>query len=253
MERKMDFWTIEISAKFKEKTEAERLQKAIIDKFYYECNKNKDYMAQVAVGISNINSKYVIGVYNERPKNGGRPKKRKDILKETDFNKLTLGELKKDWHIHILALTNPSETLARIIKDYIDKNWNVGVSYKKFKYDGNNDIDIEMLFYIAKQSDTVLYYGNNDKRFKYTFKQMYEAWIVKYTNLKFDKKYNTIEKYRERKDNNYNEMINYFSSYCDKNYKAEREKEYMVKVKYRKIKERYEEIEKRDGYVLNNK
>ena len=30
MERKMDFWTIEISAKFKEKTEAERLQKAII-------------------------------------------------------------------------------------------------------------------------------------------------------------------------------------------------------------------------------
>ena len=67
MKRKMDFWTIEISTKFKDKEHLEKLQKDIIDKFYYECNyKHKDYMAQVVVGVSNINSHYIIGTYNLR-------------------------------------------------------------------------------------------------------------------------------------------------------------------------------------------
>lgn len=245
----MDFWTIEISTKFKDKSKVERLQKALIDKFNYECHKNKDYMAQVIVGISNINAKYVNGVYNVRLKKGGRPKKEKDIIKENDLTKIVYGDLYTEWHIHILALTSPSETLARIIKEYIDSNWNVDVSYKKFKYDNEKDIDINMLFYIARQSDTIMYYGNNDKRFKYTFKQMYEEWVKKYTNLKFDKRYIQDEEYHERKDKRYIDMINYFDNYCDNENKKAREKAYKEKVKYRKIKEKYELMEK-TGKVL---
>jgi len=251
MERKMDFWTIEISTKFKDKEKVSRLQKALIDKFNYECKKNKDYMAQVIIGISNINTKYVNGVYNERLKTGGRPRKIKDMIKEDNMTKLVYGNLNTEWHIHILALTCPSETLARIIKKYVDKNWNVDVSYKKFKYNKECDIDINMLFYIAKQSDTIMYYGNTDKRFKYTFKRMYEEWVIKYTNLKFDKRYNTDEKYHNKKDKKYNDMIDYFNNYCDNEIKEKREKAYKEKVKNKKIKEKYEYMELK-GKVLKN-
>ena len=60
MERKMGFWTLEIGAKFKNEQEVRKLQKNIIDKFRYECNKHEYYMVQAIVGISNTNSNYVV-------------------------------------------------------------------------------------------------------------------------------------------------------------------------------------------------
>ena len=245
MKRKMDFWTIEIATKFKDKEHLEKLQKDIIDKFYYECNyKHKDYMAQVIVGVSNINSHYVSGLYNEKTGNIGRPKKKKDFIEETDLTKLVYGSKEKEWHIHILALSEPSETLARIIKNYVDKNWDVDVSYKKFVDDEDDDIDIGMLFYIALQSDSVSFYGSNDKRFEYTFKQMYEEDVKRYSNLKFNKKYSNDEMYREKADEKYNKMLKYFSQFYSEEKKAKKEKEYKEKVRIRKIAERYEEMEK---------
>ena len=91
MKRKMDFWTIEIATKFKDKEHLEKLQKDIIDKFYYECNyKHKDYMTQVVVGVSNINSHYVIGTYNLRTGQKGRPKKRKRFFRRNGLNKISI-------------------------------------------------------------------------------------------------------------------------------------------------------------------
>ena len=116
----MDFWTIEIKTKFKEKAIVDKLQKDIIDKFNYECSKNKDYMAQVIIGVSNINPRYVIGIYNEKTGKCGRPKKKKDLIKENDLTKIVYGNLYTEWHIHILALTSPGETFARIDKKYND-------------------------------------------------------------------------------------------------------------------------------------
>ena len=245
MKRKMDFWTIEIATKFKDKEHLEKLQKDIIDKFYYECNyKHKDYMAQVVVGVSNINSHYIIGTYNLRTGQKGRPKKEKDFLEETDLTKIVYGSKEKDWHIHIFALSEPSETLARIIKNYIDKNWDVDVSYKKFTDDEDNDIDIGMLFYITEQSDSLLFYGSSDKRFKYSFKQLYEENVKRYSNLKFNKKYSNDEMYREKADKKYNEMLKYFSQFYSEEKKTKKEKKYKEKARIRKIAERYEEMEK---------
>ena len=70
-----------------------------------------------------------------------------------------------------------------------------------------------------------------------------------YTNLKFDKRYIQDEEYHERKDKRYIDMINYFDNYCDNENKKAREKAYKEKVKYRKIKEKYELMEK-TGKVL---
>lgn len=247
MKRKMDFWTIEIATKFKDKEYLEKLQKDIIDKFYYECNyKHKDYMAQVIVGVSNINSHYVSGLYNEKTGNIGRPKKKKDFIEETDLTKLVYGSKEKEWHIHILALSEPSETLARIIKNYVDKNWDVDVSYKKFVDDEDDDIDIGMLFYIALQSDSVSFYGSNDKRFEYTFKQMYEEDVKRYSNLKFNKKYSNDEMYREKADEKYNKMLKYFSQFYSEEKKVKKEKAYKEMARIRKIAERYEEMKARE-------
>lgn len=253
MKRKMDFWTIEIATKFKDKEQALKLQKNIIDKFNYECGIHKDYMAQVIVGVSNINGKYVKGIYNEKKGISGRPKKVKDMIKETDFTKKMYGTLYTDWHIHILALSCPSETLARIIKDYIDKSWNTGVSYRKFKNDKKNDIDIEMLFYIAKQSDNVVFYGSGDKRFKYTFRNMYEEMVKHYSNSLFDKKYVEKEDYRKIKDKKYNDMLKYFNMFYDENIKKKKEQEYKKKVRARKIAERYEQMAQKDNKVLKKR
>ena len=40
--------------------------------------------------------------------------------------------------------------------------WTIEIA-TKFEDDNKNDIDIGMLFYIAKQSDSILFYGSNDK------------------------------------------------------------------------------------------
>lgn len=244
MERKMDFWTIEIKTKFKEKAIVDKLQKDLIDKFNYECSKNKDYMAQVIIGVSNINPRYVIGIYNEKTGKCGRPKKKKDLIKENDLTKIVYGNLYTEWHIHILALTSPGETFARIIKEYIDKKFNVYVSYKKFEDDDKNDIDIGMLLYIARQceSDSILFVGSNDKRFNYTFKQMYEESVKKYSNLKFNKRYLKDEEYRNKLDKKYNDMLDYFNLFYSEEKKTKKEKEYKEKARIRKIAERYDEI-----------
>lgn len=248
MERKMDFWTIEIATKFKSKQEVLDLQKNIIDKFSYVCGVHKDYMAQVIVGISNINGKYVKGIYNKSGKVGNNGKA-KDIMEETDFTKRMFGTLKVDWHLHILVLSSPSETLAQMIKEYIDKNWQVGVTYKKFKDDNKNDIDIEMLFYIAKQSESVRFIGNSDKRFKYTFKEMYNEMVRQYSNLLFNKRYLMEENYRKKADKKYNDMLKYFSQFYSEELKKKKELEYKKKAKARKIAERYDEMVQRDNKV----
>lgn len=245
MERKMDFWTIEIATKFKNKEDAERLQKNIIDKFYYECNKNKDYMVQAIVGVSNINGKYVNGIYNKKNGKIGRPKKIKDVMEETEIAKQMYGTLNTDWHLHILVLSSPSDTLAQILKKYIEKKLNISV-YRKFVSNAWGDIDIGMLNYIAKQSDSVLFYGSNDKRFKYTFRQVYDEIIKQYGNLKFNEEYITDDNYRAKIDKRYIDMMNYFSQFYSEEVKKKLEQNYKKKVQRRKINERYEEMRIRD-------
>lgn len=252
MERKMDFWTIEIATKFENKKDAIKLQKNIIDKFNYECGVHKDYKVQAIIGVSNINGKYVKGIYNKQTGKSGRPVKIKDVMEETDYTIEMYGTLHTKWHLHILVLSSPSETLAQAIKDYLAKNWNI-VAYKKFIGKGWGDIDIGKLFYIAKQSDVVKFFGSNDKRFKYTFRNMYDAMVKQYSNLLFNKRYVAEKEYREKADKRYNDMISYFSQFYDEELKKEMERRYKEKVKRRKITERYKKMEERDNKVLKKR
>ena len=83
---------------------------------------------------------------------------------------------------------------------------------------------------------------------------MYEERVKKYTRLKFDKRYLTDEKYKEKTDRKYNEMLDYFNQYYDEDKKKKKEADYKRKVRSRKIAERYREMELRDNgnIVLKN-
>lgn len=81
-----------------------------------------------------------------------------------------------------------------------------------------------MLFYIAKQSDSVLFYGSNDNRFDYTFKQLYEESVKRYSNLKFNKKYLIDEEYKNKLDKKYNDMLTYFNQFYDEEKKAKKKR-----------------------------
>jgi len=250
----MDFWTIEIATKFEDKKKLERLQKALYDKFKYILDKNKDYMAQAILGISNTNWHYIRGVYNKKIGGSGRSIKEKDLIEETDFTKRVYGKLHTKWHLYILVLSSPSETLARIIKEYIDNNWQVKTAYKKFNNGKGYDIDIGMLFYIAKQSESesIMFVGSNDKRFDYTFKNMYSEMVKKYTRLKFDKRYLVNEEYRSKTDKSYYDMLKYFNQFYSEELKKKKEKEYKAKARQRIIAEKYGSIEN-DNKVLKKR
>lgn len=251
----MDFWTIEIATKFNDRKKLDKLQKALIDRFDYEKKKNKDYRIQAIVGISKTNWHYVKGVYNSKSGHSGRSIKEKDLIEETDFTKMIYGKLNTKWHIHILVLSSPSETLSRVIKEYIDKNWDVSVSYRKFKNGFGYDIDIGMLFYIAEQSesDGIMFVGSKDKRFTYTFRNMYNEMVKRYTRLKFDKKYLVNEDYRKNADKKYYDMLDYFNQFYSEELKQKKEKEYKKKAQQRKIAEKYENMNNKENNNIDNK
>lgn len=255
MERKMDFWTIEVPTKFEDKKQLERLQKALYDKFQAIKGKHKDYMIQAVLGISHTNWHYVKGVYNKKIGGSGRSIKEKDLIEETDITKVTFGNLYTKWHLHILVLSSPSETLAKEIKSYIDKNWDVAVSYRKFKNGKGYDIDIGMLFYIAEQSESesIMFVGSNDKRFDYTFRNMYSEMVKKYTRLKFDKKYLVNEEYRNKADTKYYDMLKYFDTFYSEELRQKKVKEYKAKARQRIIREKYENISSKDNKVLKKR
>ena len=75
-----------------------------------------------------------------------------------------------------------------------------------------------------------MFYGSGDNRFKYSFRNMYEASVKKYSYLKTDLKYISDEDYREAKDKAYNDMVNYFNGFCDVELKCKQEQEFMQKV-----------------------
>lgn len=178
MERTVAFWTIEMSAKLRNKEEGVKFANRFINKFSEICKLNKDYKAQVIIGVSNLNGKLIDSTHYEN-------RKIKRII-STDKNKIKkYGKLEQKWHVHILALTHPSETFARHIKDYINKNWCVKayINYKmidmKADVKGTKKyIDTDMLLYIAKQSDTIRYYCNKDSNFDgLSFKNLYNEYL----------------------------------------------------------------------------
>lgn len=229
MNKVLDFWTLDIYMTFKTEKEAKQYVNKLEDKFRNVLENNSEYRIQAVIGASCLNGKRVIDVYSE-----GRKR-----IKNIDYSNeagVFYGAVNKAWHIHLLVLSEPKETVRRIIKDYIDKNWVKGVKgvYKK-------DADVDMIFYICNQCNIMRYVGAEDKRFKYSLKDLYAEYI-KVNNAKRKNKYYINEEDINLKianEKRFNEMLDYFRSITSERQKAV-EKDYMKKARIRKIKEKYE-------------
>lgn len=205
MERKLKYWTIDIPIKFNSEKEAKRLAKNLRQLIADTC-KSKGYMAQVMIGVSNANGKIITNEYNNRNGTIGRPEKNKNITNEK-IVLLCERELNPKWHIQFLALSEPSETLSKLVKAYIKKKF-----YKGKKIDvlliKEFNINIGYIFYVGRQSAELYYVGSTDKRFNYTFKQLYNAKVKLDTAIRYDDSKVKIK----RLNDSYNDMLNYFNS-----------------------------------------
>ena len=126
---KLGMSSFDIDIKFKDKEEARKYAKRLIEKIRHICNK-KEWSATAMVCISNTegNSTYIHYEHNNKV---GRPRKIKEIYPHK-------SNIEVDWHLHILLASKPSYAFREEIKRYIDKCWYGG---KK-----KNNFDISKLY-----------------------------------------------------------------------------------------------------------
>ena len=89
--------------------------------------------------------KAIVDYYYERTGNVGKPKIIREVItddekiKELNYGNLgesgELGNVYVGWHLHVLILSYPGETVRLKIKKYINKNWkNIPKFLSKYYY-----------------------------------------------------------------------------------------------------------------------
>lgn len=123
---------IDINHKFYDQEEACKYAKRLVKAIDFICKKGK-YKCSGVIGVSNIMGKAVTDYYYERTGNVGKPKIIREVItddekiKELNYGVLgesgELGNIYVGWHLHVLILSSPGETVRLKIKSYINKNW----------------------------------------------------------------------------------------------------------------------------------
>lgn len=123
---------IDINHKFYDQEEACKYAKRLVKAIDFICKKGK-YKCSGVIGVSNIMGKAVTDYYYERTGNVGKPKIIRKVItdderiKELNYGVLgesgELGNVYVGWHLHVLILSCPGETVRLKIKSYINKNW----------------------------------------------------------------------------------------------------------------------------------
>ena len=123
---------IDINHKFYDQEEACKYAKRLVKAIDFICKKGK-YKCSGVISASNIIGKAVVDYYYERTGNVGKPKIIREVI--TDDEKIKeinngvlgesgeLGNVYVGWHLHVLLLSCPGETVRLKIKKYINKNW----------------------------------------------------------------------------------------------------------------------------------
>lgn len=188
--KKLGIGNIEINKKFKDKEEAYRYAKRLIEKIRCVCNDKADkgWYAQAMVVCSNL-KKDVSTLRYEITDKRGRPKKKHDI-NNIIANGWYNGDYKTDWHLHILLVSKPSYMFRNAIKNYIDKNWNeVPNAYEIEPFDikklntektYKKKCNIAMADYFIWQCDEVLFYSSKfggEEELKYSLKEYYREYL----------------------------------------------------------------------------
>lgn len=251
--KSLDIGSIEVNMKFKDREEAYRYMKRLIEHIRYVCKKNanKGWLAQAMIVSSNLKSDVGKLKYENRGKRG-RPPKYIDISENIAYG-LYKGDYKTDWHIHILLVSKPGCAFRDEIKRYIDKYWigNKEESIKKIVY--KKDCNIKMADYFINQCVDVLFCNHNfgeEEDLKYSLKEYYREY------MKMEKaKKRLYSKHREKpmSDNNYLKALDKIESkfnmiekyFYDISKERDKKKEldYMKRVQFNRIKDNYNKVQ----------
>lgn len=129
--KKIKMSRIDINHKFDDFEQAEDHAKKLKSFIVTFC-KNRKYKCEAIIGISNIMGKVTNDYYYEKTGKVGKPKIIRDVI--TDDDKILkkkgklgysgpLGNVYVDYHLHVLLISYPGETVRLAIKSYINKNW----------------------------------------------------------------------------------------------------------------------------------
>lgn len=248
---KLGMSSFDIDIKFKDKEEAIRYAKRIIEKIRYICNRKK-WSATAMVCISNIkgNSCYT---YYEHNNKVGRPKKVKKINSYK-------GNAEVEWHLHILLVSKPSYAFREEIKKYIDKCWYGGKKKNSFDitrlYDKKTykkNTNIKKAEYFINQAEEILFCtynkGNEVVIPKgYSLKDLYNAYMKMMTSRRYARTYGNEK--RLALEDKYYDICNFYWNITKEQDKKIIDK-YMKEAQLVKIAENYEMIEKRNKVQEN--
>lgn len=241
---KLGLYSFDIDIKFKDKEEAMKYAKKVIEKIRYTCKK-KNWSATAMVCISNTkgNSSYI---HYEHTGKVGRPKKIKEIHPHK-------SNIEVEWHLHIIMASKPSYAFQELLKEYFDKNW---LGWKKV-----NDIDVTKLYgkgtykkntnikkaeYFMNQEDEVLFCTYNSKDEVvipkgYTLKDLHNAYLNSKTALRYAR--STGNEKRLALEDKYLDIAKFYWNITKEQDKKMVDK-FMKEVQRTKIQENYELREK---------
>lgn len=246
---KLGMSSFDIDIKFKDKDEARRYAKRLIEKIRYICKK-KNWSATAMVCISNTegNSTYV---HYEHTGKVGRPKKVKEIHPYK-------SNIEVDWHLHILLVSKPSYAFREEIKNYIDKNWYGGMKYKDFDvtklYDKKTykkNTNIKKAEYFINQADEILFCNYNSNGIVpkgYSLKDLYNTYMKCKTALRYAR--STGNEKRLALEDKYRDIMNFYFNITKEQDKKMVDK-FMKKVQLIKIQNNYDLREKNNKVQEN--
>ncbi len=246
---KLGMSSFDIDIKFKDKDEARRYAKRLIEKIRYICKK-KNWSATAMVCISNTegNSTYV---HYEHTGKVGRPKKVKEIHPYK-------SNIEVDWHLHILLVSKPSYAFREEIKNYIDKNWYGGMKYKDFDvtklYDKKTykkNTNIKKAEYFINQADEILFCNYNSNGIVpkgYSLKDLYNTYMKCKTALRYAK--STGNEKRLALEDKYRDIMNFYFNITKEQDKKMVDK-FMKEAQLIKIQDNYD-LRKKNNKVQEN-
>lgn len=246
---KLGMSSFDIDIKFKDKDEARRYAKRLIEKIRYICKK-KNWSATAMVCISNTegNSTYV---HYEHTGKVGRPKK----VKEKHPYK---SNIEVDWHLHILLVSKPSYAFREEIKNYIDKNWYGGMKSKDFDvtklYDKKTykkNTNIKKAEYFINQADEILFCNYNSNGIVpkgYSLKDLYNTYMKCKTALRYAK--STGNEKRLALEDKYRDIMNFYFNITKEQDKKMVDK-FMKEAQLIKIQDNYDLREKNNKVQEN--
>ncbi len=248
---KLGMSSFDIDIKFKDRDEAYKYAKRLIEKIRYICNK-KNWSATAMVCISNTegNSAYT---HYEHSGKVGRPKKVKEIYQHKE-------NIEVDWHLHILLVSKPSYAFREEIKKYIDKCWYSGriktnfdttKLYDKRTYKKNTNI--KKAEYFIKQAEEILFCNYNKGNEVvipkgYSLKDLYKSYMKMMTARRYARTYGNEK--RLALEYKYDDIADFYWN-ITKEQDNKMVKKFMKEMQLIKIAENYERIEQNNKVQEN--